>query len=319
MRHDLRRRECLGFIALTPLATLASGAPVVSPASPASDLRDCMPDFWIAYDAGRDRELPARAQALVESFFRAHANEYRQAGIVPTLPRVTAWLPQFDAMASDVRALDRRFNENYSRNLDRFRAALPDFDGRASPVGVLPSLFHFDAHLQPDGPLLPLFFGPDGIQRFHGSGADLGVLFAHELFHCYQAQKNPSMSLDPLAPVFESLWIEGVATYASERMNPGSSLLHVLLDDTALAGADDATLKRVARSLIEQLDATDDATQVKYFSHGYQGDWPSRAGYYVGLLAARRLGETMTLQQMAALPTPRVRELLDKTLRALVA
>ena len=87
----------------------------------------------------------------------------------------------------------------------------------------------------------------------------------------------------------------------------------------ALANADGATLRRVAVSLVTQLDATDDASQARYFSHGYHGDCPSRAGYYVGLLAARQLGATMTLQQMAALPTARVRELLEQTLRSMAA
>ena len=278
-----------------------------------------MADFWAAYDVGRTLELPARAQGLVDAFFQPHAADYRRAGIDPTARRVAAWLPQFDAMELDVRALHARFTESYARNLARLRTALPDFDGRASPVELLPSLFHFDAHLQPDGRHLPLFFAPDGIVRFHGPGADLGVFFAHEIFHCYQAQKNPSMSLDERAPVFASLWIEGVATYASERLNPGASLLHVLLDDSRLAAADDATLKKVARSLVTHLDATDDATQRSFFVLSYQGDWPPRAGYYVGLLAARRLGETMTLRQMAELPTPRVRELLEQALRAIAA
>ncbi len=276
-----------------------------------------MPDFWLAYDAGRARELPARAQKLVDLFFQPHAAEYRQAGVDATIRRVTTWLPQFDAIAVDVRALHERFTTTYARNLTRFRTALPDFDGRASPVVLLPSLYHFDAHLQPDGQRLPLFFGPDGIVRFHGPGADLGVLFAHELFHCYQAQKNPSMSLDEHAPVFASLWIEGVATYASERINPDAPLLHVLLDDTRLAGIATPTLKEVAQSLITHLDATDDAAQTPFFDRGYRGDWPPRTGYYVGLLAARKLGESMTLRQMAELPTPRVREFLEQALRAI--
>ena len=315
-RRNLRRRDCLAALAF---AALGPRAAMAAPEPSSSGLRDCMPDFWAAYDADLTRELPARAQGLVDAFFQPHAADYRRAGVDLTIRRITVWLPQFDAMAVDVRALHERFTAGYASNLARFRTALPDFDGRASPVELLPSLNYFDAHLQPDGQRLPLFFGPDGIVRIHGPGADLRVLFTHDLFHCYQAQKNPAMSLDENAPVFASLWMEGVATYASEHLNPDASLLHVLLDDARLAGTNTATLKKVALSLLTHLDATDDAAQRSFFVLSYQGDWPPRAGYYVGLLAARKLGETMTLRQMAELPTPRVRQLLEQALRTIAA
>lgn len=184
----------------------------------------------------------------------------------------------------------------------------------------MPSLLNFDAHLEPDGHALPLFFGPDGIVYYHGAGADLGVLFSHEMFHCYQGQMNPSMCLDPKAPVFVSLWMEGTATYASERLDPDADQLHVLLDDRTLARTDPATLRRVAQALLQRIDATDDASQQMFFSTGdHGGDWPARVGYFVGLQIARRLGATLSLPQMAALPAPRVREVLVQGLREMVA
>lgn len=316
----LRRRELAAALSVLPLPVWAQQQPAPSA------LADRMPAFWLAYDAGRDLPLAARADQLVQRFFIPHADDYRRAGMKTRAEAVARWLPPFDAMAEAVRALHGEFAASYSQHRAAFRAALPDFDGSASPVTLLPSLFSFDAHLEPQGRQFPLFFGPDGIVRYHGTGADLGVLFAHELFHCYQAQKNPALALDPQPPVFAGLWMEGVATYASERLNPGATLLHVLLDDKALAAADGATLRRAAAALLAQLDATDEAAQRPFFDSGYRsgpgandGNWPARAGYYVGLLAARRLGEAMSLPEMAALPAPRVRELLARELTRLVA
>ncbi len=309
----ITRRDCLALLGLPACGGIAAAA---TAAGTPPALQDHMPAFWQAYDAHPDGPPDARAQALVQAFFAPRAADYRRAGVPATPDRVARWLPTFDAMAADVRDVHRRFGDGYARHLAGFRAALPDFDGQASPVALLPSLLHFDAHLQPDGAQLPLFFGPDGIVRFHGAGADLGVLFAHELFHCYQAQMNPSMCLAEHPPVYAGLWIEGTATYASERLQPGASLLHVLLDAPELLAMDAAAVRTVARALLAHLDRTDDAAQALFFDAGTHGDWPPRAGYLVGLHCARRVGEALALPAMARLPAPRVREALASALRS---
>lgn len=308
---NIRRRHCvaaLAAVALQPRLALAGDETV-------RGLNDLMPAFWAVYDAARSQADAARAQSLLSQFFEKHAEDYRRAGVKISLAGISRWLPQFDAMAGQVRQVHHEFSSAYALGLQRFSAALPEFDAMASPVGLLPSLFRFDAHLEPDGAQLPLFFGPDGIVRFHGAGADLNVLFAHELFHCYQAQKNPSMSLDPKTPVFANLWIEGVATYASERLNPGASTLHVLLDDAELANIDASTLRGAVQNLLAHWDASDDATIGSFFQTGYHGAWPARVGYYIGLMAARRIGASMDLSQMAAMPTAEVRTRLMQAVR----
>lgn len=284
----------------------------------ARGLNDLMPAFWVVYDASRSQADAVRAQSLLGQFFDRHAQDYHRAGVKVSLAGILRWLPQFDAMEGQVRHVHRQFSGAYALGLQRFYTALPDFDAIASPVGLLPSLFRFDAHLQPDGSRLPLFFSPDGIVRFHGAGADLNVLFAHELFHCYQAQKNPSMSLDPKTPLFANLWIEGVATYASEKLNPGASMLHVLLDDAELANIDAPTLRGAVQTLLDHWDDSDDATLGSFFQTGYRGAWPARTGYYIGLMAARRIGASTGLPQMAAMPTPEVRTHLMQAVREVV-
>ena len=314
MRFIARRRDVLALLAS------ALSMPVPSSAAPVDEapFLDLMPEFWAAYDGHLAEGLETRTQTLFDGFFGKHESVYRRAGCTATLADVARWLPGFDDRAVAARTLHRRFARDYDSNLGRFRAALPDFDPRASPVTLLPSLMHFDAHLQPDGASLPLFFGPDAIAYYHGADADLAVLFAHELFHCYQGQKNPAMCLDSAAPLFASLWMEGTATHASERLNPGASPLHVLLDDAALAHASDASLRAAAQAMLSNLDARDDATQALFFETGHHGDgWPPRAGYAVGLRIARGLGATLTLPQMAALPAPRVREALARALQQL--
>jgi len=310
----MRRRDCLSLLASTALCARTATA---APTQVALD--DHMPAFWQEYDASRSGELDARAAHLVSNFFDPSAASYIRAGMHPTLPGVTRWLPMFDAIANDVRTLHQSFAGGYAANVARFQHALPDFDGHASPVYLVPSLFAFDAHLEPDGARLPLFFGPDGIVRLHGRDADLGVLFSHELFHCYQAQKSPAMNLDPQPPIFASVWIEGTATYASERLNQDATLLHVLLDDATLTQTNAGTLRAAAGAMLECLDVTDAASQAEFFQLGKMSSFPPRMGYYLGLLTARSVGTSMSLPQMAALPSEEVRELVAGALRRIAA
>jgi len=297
-------------------AALAPGVRAATAPSPV----DLMPAFWAAWDGGLGAPAADRVQRLWKEFFEPRAADYRRAGLRVDAAAVAAWLPRFEGLAAATRRVHARFVRDYARRLATFRRALPDFDPAASPVTLMPSLFHFDGHPEPDGKRLPLYFGLDGIVRSHGADADLDVLFAHELFHCYHAQRNAPLLLDPKPPVFGNLWVEGLATYASEQLNPGAGLLHVLLDDEALAQADRPTLRRVAQAMLDHADDTDPATLGSFFGMGAQGiAWPPRAGYYVGLLLARRIGATMPLPRLAALPTPALRPLLVDGLREMAA
>jgi len=292
------------------LALLATPAKRVRAASTPPPI-DRMPAFWRAYDKSRNAPLGLRAVTLLDEFFAAEEALLRRAGMrVPQPRRLAEWLTVFDPMAEAVRTVHGRLVADYGANLGRFIDTFRDFDASASPVYLMPSLFHFDAHLEPDGHSLPLFFGPDGIVKFHGADADLSVLMAHEIFHCYQGQRNPGLSLDPAPPLYVGVWIEGTATYASEQLNPGASLKHVLLDDTALWRDGPSTASRVAGELLARIDSTADADTAAFLGASYRGGWPARAGYYLGLLAARRIGRTLSLSEMAALPATEVRERL---------
>jgi hypothetical protein len=314
---DLTRRRWLNAAAAMPLALHLPPAR----AATQGGAIDLMPDFWRAYDAGRSGPAPARAARLHREFFSRHEATYRLAGMKPPdEPAVARWLERFDTIAQDTRALHGRFERELSRHRTTFRAALPDFDPLRSPVYLLPSMDRFDAHLEPQPDGLPLFFAPDGIARYHGAAADLSVLFMHEMFHCYQGQLNAGMAQDPQPPVYVNLWIEGGATYASEQLNPRAPLLHVLLDDEVLLREGPHAAARVAAAMLDRIDATDDATLNGFFSMGTtSANWPARAGYYVGLLAARDWARTMSLQQLAAMPREQVRQRSLDALRTIAS
>jgi len=308
------------------LSTLAAAAVAGLPSADAGTVQakagyvDLMPDFWRAYaqaEGARDR-----VQALQTSFFLPHAEVYAAAGLKPDTARVARWLPQFDAMAADVRRVVGDFPAVYAGHARRFAQAFPDFDHARAPIYLLPSLFAFDGHLEPGGGQLPLFIGADGLVRYHGTSPDLAVFLDHESFHLYQSQLAPAAMLDPAPPVYVMLWTEGAATYVSERLNPDAALLHVLLDDTRLAEADAGTRRGLAAAVLASLDSRQEADALRFFTAGAEAKvapWPARGGYLIGLEVARRIGRDLPLAELPRLQGVALRERLARELAVLAS
>ncbi|WP_031370048.1 hypothetical protein [Lysobacter antibioticus] len=307
----MHRRDLLRLAALSPLLAAAGGAIAAEAPGPI----DLMPKFWQAYDETRDAD--DRARALAATFFSEHAEVYAGAGLKPTPERLGKWLPDFDAMAGQVRKLSAGFGHHYRRHVRHFQVEFPDFRRERAPIYLMPSLFGFDGHLRPWQDKLPLFIGIDGIVRYHGADANLSVFLDHESFHLYHAQVLPDLIVDDDPPVYGSLWSEGIATYVSERLNPDASLLQVLLDDRKLAQADAATVRDLAAGLLKVLDSVAPDDSNRYFSAGHKGPEPARGGYLVGLILARRIGRDLPLAQLPQVPTPKVRLLLEQHLAEL--
>jgi len=307
----MHRRDLLRLAALSPLLAAAGGTSAAKAPGPI----DLMPRFWRAYDDTRNAD--DRAQALAATFFGEYAEVYAGAGLKPTPERLRKWLPDFDAIAGQVRKLSADFGRHYQRHVHHFQVEFPDFQRDRAPIYLMPSLFGFDGHLQPWQGKLPLFIGIDGIVRYHGADANLSVFLDHESFHLYQAQVLPDLIMHDAPPVYGSLWSEGIATYVSERLNPEATLLQVLLDDRKLAQLDDASVRDFAAGLSKVLDSVAPEDSTRYFSAGHKGPEPARGGYLVGLLLARRIGRDLPLAQLPRIPTHKVRRLIEQQLTEL--
>lgn len=88
----------------------------------------------------------------------------------------------------------------------------------------------------------------------------------------------------------------------------------MLLDDARLAATPPALIRMATRAVLELWDREDPAASTPFLDTGYRGAWPPRVGYYVGLLAARQLGQNTSLQAMAGWD----RGVLSKQLRPIV-
>lgn len=309
----MHRRDLLRLAALSPLLAAAGRLPAAAAPAPT----DLMPAFWRAYDVGHAAE--DRARAIGQAFFAPNAELYAGAGLKPTPERLAAWLPQFDAIAEPARRLSQGFTGHYRRHVEHFQREFPDFQRERAPIYLMPSLFNFDGHLRPWQGKLPLFVGIDGIVRYHGADANLSVFLDHESFHLYHGQLVPELLMDEQPPVYGSLWIEGLATYVSERLNPDASRVQVLLDDRKLAAVDDATVRDLAGKLLAVLDSTSADDANRFFGAGHKGPEPARGGYLVGLIIARRIGRDRPLAELARTPLAKLRASMRQQLQALAA
>ncbi|HTJ24602.1 MAG TPA: hypothetical protein VMA36_00420 [Candidatus Limnocylindria bacterium] len=257
-----------------------------------------MPAFWEAWDHGRSVDERVRLfeqlvavpnhQAYGTGQFaldEVHIAWYLQ-DVVPYVPRMR----ELTAMLStEIPTAERRFLETF-----------PDLRSGVQ-VYFMPSMLHFDGQTN-NGVLR---FGIDGIARFDGANADLGVLVSHELFHIYHAQVSPDVFGETgsggAPPIWRQLWSEGLATYVSSRLNPDASKSQVLLS-TALGTLPPADVQRLACAIAPALDAADGSRVAPFFDAGmHPPQLPSRGGYLVGFLVARDLDVAHDLRALAVL------------------
>ncbi|HMA48513.1 MAG TPA: hypothetical protein VKP60_02105 [Magnetospirillaceae bacterium] len=188
-----------------------------------------------------------------------------------------------------------------------FRRSFPDF--RCDfPIYLLPSLGQMDgAGRQIDGQPA-LLFGVEVIAATH-TEQNFPVFADHELFHRYHYQAaGMSDDVGPGQAFWKALWAEGLATYVSLALNPGTSLDVALFDDKIVPRANEHF-----PALLGEIQADFDDTGAEPFSRFFMGSTtpglypPPRSGYYFGALTAQALAKTLTLEQLAHLSPPDAR------------
>jgi hypothetical protein len=100
-------------------------------------------------------------------------------------------------------------------------------------------------------------------------------------------------------PTWWSMWREGLATYVSQRMNPGRDAQQVLWFPTDMVARMKTEKQRGARLLLGDIDKTGaDASRWFDTSSSVEG-LPPRVGYYYGYLFAKSIGAGKSLPALA--------------------
>ena len=223
-------------------------------------------------------------------------------------PRQPESFPGFPPLTeARLHAVAATVTNGFAAAQDKFLKAFPDFR-RPDSVAFGPSFRRFDGIEYKDaaghGHML---FGIDAIAILHGP-QDMPSFFAHELFHIYHRQVMGARMPDPDNVTWWEMWEEGLATYVSQRLNPGLDAQQVLWlpsDIVQRMQAPGATA-RAAKLLLADFDKTG-GTYWFSGSDAAPGGLPARAGYYMGYLMLSELSKGHPLSWLAQLPPDQVK------------
>jgi hypothetical protein len=262
--------------------------------------------------------------AALHDFLAAHAGLYtaEAIGIVPGPELERAGLHEMAAVNATAAEFDAALQHGLATSADRFAQTLPDF--RCDFVlYVAPTFGQMDGAGRVVNGKPALVFGPDVIAGYQTPG-QLPVFIAHELFHRYHfAAAGFSDDLAERELLWRTLWAEGLATYASARLNPDRPLADAMLLPRDLAERAAPLVPTLAREISVKLDVVDAATFARFFEGGDASararGWPARSGYYLGYLVAESLAQRYTLPELAHLQGPALRREIGAVLTSLAA
>lgn len=187
----------------------------------------------------------------------------------------------FNAVAEAQLAKFRQFFPNSCRNLILYVVPSPTFNGKESMLGKD----------------VVLAFGIDMMTILGGNN---DVLFAHELFHYYHAEQVNMEENGKKNGLMWHLWIDGLAQYVSQQMNPGVNKAAILFDQR-LGDISAQDMVWLAQKFLADVESSSDKDSI-WFCAGNDGklraDLPSRCGYLLGLYAVEQLAKKYSLESM---------------------
>ena len=278
-----------------------------------------MPSFWKFWDAAKDQPQSTQLLLFDEMVVKEHPEVYREgvlsigSGGPDLTTQIAIFLRGTPANIAAMRKLSDSLEGDLPLYLSDFQRALPDFACQNS-VYFLVSLGAFDGAVRSVNGDPALLFGVDVIARIHPQD-ELRVFFDHELFHIYHRQIT-GMAGGMGDPLYRALWEEGLATYVSGVLNPQVSESAILGRPEDLAARAKPLLSQIARELVQNMDSTSpDVYQTFFLGNSARKDIPPRSGYYVGLLIARELGQSYSLQQLAEMNGESLRSTMRRILQ----
>jgi hypothetical protein len=277
---------------------------------------DAMPTFWKFWDSTIEEPADRRVRAFFDTVVAAYPDLFHHgliasgaltdlSGVPEAQARVAKYLRDVSAYIPAMRHITTIIHDSFSLYVQEFSTTFADYSP-TTPVCFTVSLFGFDGGLFVSGENTGLYFGVDELARIHGSTGNFKVIFQHELFHQYHFQIAPEIGNDRAAWAF--MWEEGLATYISRRMNPGTTADQALVTPNRLSELAEPHLPDLARRLLENADSTNLNDYVDLFSVDQSSSGiPARSGYFVGYRVAEALATTRSLVELVHLRGPELK------------
>jgi Predicted Zn-dependent protease (DUF2268) len=305
---------------LAALVFLRAAAPVATPmASAQLHVVDVMPAFWAVWDETAGKPIAERVDRFRKDVVDPNETVYGLSEfdhILASDERLARYLQSLEPYAAPMRDVSTRIEQQLPSLAGSVTSALPGLSTDRIVVYLLPSLDHFigQTHDLPDG-RIAVMFGIDKTARLEGADANLGVEVAHELFHIYQFETHPGERSDQQA-LWQWIWIEGSAAYASLVLTPGSTEAQALSPELAQATA--ATIGALACGIESKWDSHDGDDLRAYLDAGeHPPNLPPMGGYLIGYLIAQDLAKTYSLAEIGQLAGTQRARLVNASVRRL--
>jgi hypothetical protein len=269
---------------------------------------DLMPGLYAAESV---EPAAARVASFRTNVLDPNRAVYANTGIVFDDKDIGAYLDAVHAQLPAVHAMEQALQQSIPSLSAAFAQAFPKFRPQSVVIYLTPSMGDFDGMTQDvDGHHGLLL----GVENIAVENPPLGVLIDHEMFHIYHHDVNPTFfptkSENDLYQygIYRQVWAEGMATYVSRQLNPGTSEATALFSEK-LATLPAAQTQQLACLVEARFDshAASDATLL--FDGGrHPPGLPPRGGYLIGYLIAKDLGTSNSLAQLADMSGPQLED-----------
>jgi hypothetical protein len=277
-----------------------------------------MPAFFKA-DA-QSLALNVRVQRFKEYVLYPNRDVYDMGYAALDDPHIAWYLNALADRVANIRKATETVEDALPKYESGFESAFPKFDPQTVAIYIMPSMGSFDGMTKDVNGKHGLLIG---IDNFSAENLPLGIFVDHEMFHIYHHEINPTFFVTSSENdlyeygLYRQLWAEGLATYVSQQLNPGSS------NAAALASADLANLspgdtRKLACLISDNLDSTQPGYSGLFFDESqHPKGLPPRGGYFIGYLVARDLGKTHSLSDLADLNGSKLHDAIADDVRAL--
>lgn len=216
-------------------------------------------------------------------------------------------LKEFPEMKAEFIRKTEELSKNLNDTLEIFVKSFPDLN-KDFDVYVTHSFGDMDGGTRKIGDEIYFILGIDGMVKYHKGFASEVPFFHHELFHIYHGQFLPEDKV-----MWIALWAEGLATYASEKLNPRATLTDLMLDFPV------GMVKDINKSaayhwndLSSKLTSRKDDDYESYFLFSSKNKKiTKRAGYYLGYLIAKEIGKTKSVVDLAKMDAKEILPMLE--------
>jgi len=280
---------------------------------------DLTPSFFAAIDPTTG-SLAMRLERFKEDELYPNEELFDEPYFALSDPHLAWYFERLGSSRADLQSFTLSLKKELPRYEATFEGAFPKFDPQSLTIYLMPGFGSFDGMTRDIAGKHGLLIGVDNLEAERST---VPVFLTHELFHIYHHEINPTFFLtsseDDLYRygLYRELWAEGMATYVSQKLNPGTTLQQALFSKS-LASLSPADTRKLACLLERALDSTNENDSALFFDGGVHPDGlPARGGYFIGYEIATQLGASRTLGELADLRGDDLRHDIGSGVRAL--